>query len=63
MKKWARNGRLRRVVILTRGLLGGCATQACAVRDGDGKTPLQWAEENQAPEELLSLLLQFRLRH
>ena len=24
-KKWARNCRLRRVVILTRGLLGGCA--------------------------------------
>ena len=24
-KKWARNCRLKRVVILTRGLLGGCA--------------------------------------
>ena len=46
----------KRVVILTRGLLGGCATQACAVKDGEGKTPLQWAEENKAPEEVVSLL-------
>eukprot|EP01045_Picozoa_sp_COSAG04_P041080 COSAG04_NODE_12310_length_659_cov_0.501786_1_plen_170_part_10 len=49
-------------------MLGGCATQACAVTDDDaidsddsdeedeGKTPLQWAEENKAPEEVLSLL-------
>ena len=56
MKEWARNGRLKRVVILTRGLLGGCAAQACAVKDRKGKTPLQWAEENKAPEEVLSLL-------
>ena len=55
-KKGARNGRLKRAVILTRGLLGGCATQACAVKDRRGKTPLQWAEENKAPEEVLSLL-------
>ena len=35
---------MKRVVILTRGLLGGCAMQACAVKDGSyGKTPLRWA--------------------
>ena len=45
-------------------MLGGCATQACAVKDDEGKrlgfpakrTPLQWAEANKAPEEVLSLL-------
>ena len=57
--------RLKRAVILTRGLLGDCATQACAVKTNvwDGKkgkhvdkTPLQWAEENNASEEVVSLL-------
>ena len=36
-------------------MLGGCATQACAVR-ANGKTPLQWAEENKAPPEVISLV-------